>query len=184
MKVQTIHEHKVAEDLLPQTAIILDLGCRGFGFTDYFLQKGHQVEPVDIDDLPDLRKYHQVGIHGYNGRCDIDINADPQATKLKAGGVLPCYTLESFIELLGYDMVDLVKIDVEGAELPIIQSLKKAPAKQLSIEFHLHTGAYKEEHVAAMVDKLTSLGYSTVSHEKTEAHGAGFNYWSSLFILL
>jgi len=57
------------------------------------------------------------------------------------------------------------------------------PAKQLSIEFHLHTGVYSYPEVALMVGKLKSLGYEVIRHELESRHGAGKNFWDSLFIL-
>ena len=77
---------------------------------------------------------------------------------------------------------DLIKVDIEGAEYEAIMALTKAIAKQISIEFHLHTGIYQEAQVEEMVAHLEKLGYTTVSHEKTSDHGLPPNYWSSLFI--
>jgi len=77
----------------------------------------------------------------------------------------------------------VIKIDIEGSEYEVIMSLEKAPAKQLSIEFHLHTGVYGHYEMTMMEDKLKALGYYPAQHERTSEHGAGFNYWDSLWIL-
>ena len=74
-------------------------------------------------------------------------------------------------------------MDVEGAEYEIIMSQYEAPAKQWSIEFHLHTGIYTQKQMKEMETKLFDLGYEAAHHKLTEEHGAGYNYWSSLFIL-
>ncbi len=181
MIIKEIAEHKVCLELLPENAIILDLGARGYLFTDAMRSQGHRVIPVDIDKLEGV--YHQVAISDYNGRAGIQYSNDPQGTQIKDGNDVPCYTLESFMEMIGVPFFDLIKIDIEGAERQLIRSLNNAPAKQLSIEFHLHTGAYTKSDVDLMVIKLQFLGYKVASHELTEAHGAGFNYWTSLFIL-
>lgn len=183
MKIDVIHEHHVDTDLLPACADILDIGCRGFGFSKHFADKGHTVVSLDIDDLGNDYPYHQIAIAGHTGGVGIDKNNDPQATKIKEGVDVPCFTLDDFNKELKIKCWDLIKIDVEGAEKDIIFSLEKAPAIQLSIEFHLHTGAYNEYMCSMMVDHLISLGYEVVSHELTAQHGAGLNYWSSLFIL-
>jgi hypothetical protein len=56
-------------------------------------------------------------------------------------------------------------------------------ANQITIEFHLHTGQYGVDAVDSAIEKLKSLGYKILSHELTPQHGAGLNYWSSLFAL-
>ena len=179
--IKEIHEHKVDLSRLPDKAKILDIGARGFLFTNHFRDLGHDVIAVDIDDFEG--KYERCAIMGHTGLVGIETFKDPQATRTCPGKDIKCFTLHDFSELAQVEMWDLIKIDVEGAELEIINSLKKAPAKQLSIEFHLHTGIYGEYEIGFMVRKLQSLGYSIASHELTSQHGAGFNYWSSLFIL-
>lgn len=181
--ISTIAEHSVDLDLLPEKANILDLGCRGFLFSDYFRNLGHHVFSVDIDQLNEGRAYYQCAISDHDGRVGIQRSSDPQATRIKEGDTIPCYTLDTFTKSCGVKMWDLIKCDVEGHEYQIIMSLSKAPAKSLSIEFHLHTGIYTQNAMVLMENKLLYLGYEFALHEMTEAHGAGYNYWSSLFIL-
>lgn len=180
--ISEVYEHSVDLSLLPEKANIIDLGCRGFQFTNYMREMGHIVAPVDIDAFHNMT-YYRIAITGNDGRVGIHYSKDPQATRIKEGDELLSMRLDTFINSLGWEFPDLIKIDVEGSEYDIIMSLKKAPAKQLSVEFHLHTGIYKQEQMKEMEDKLKSLKYEFASHELTERHGAGYNYWDSLFIL-
>lgn len=181
--ITEIHEHTVDLSLLPDKAKIIDLGCRGFQFTNYFRDKGHIVAPVDIEDFYGHDVYYRLAITGKDGRVGIHRNNDPQATRVKEGDELLSMRLDTFMNSLGYDFADLIKIDIEGAEYEVIMGLKKAPAKQMSIEFHLHTGIYGQAEMKVMEGKLRSLGYEFAQHKLEERHGAGFNYWDSLFIL-
>ena len=181
--IETIHEHKVDLLLLPEKANILDLGCRGFLFTKAMRDLGHHVLPVDIDELYESQAYYQMAISDHDGRCGVHHTNDPQATSMKEGDTIPCYTLDAFSRMVGVDRFDLIKMDIEGSEYQVIMSLKAAPAKQLSIEFHVHTGQITERMMREMENKLKNLGYEFTSHELTNQHGAGFNYWDSLFIL-
>lgn len=184
MNLQVIHEHTVDVDLLPEQATIIDLGCRGFDFTYHFDRLEHLVWPVDIDVLSTDRAYDKVAITGENGRVGIKHNLnDPQATAVKEGSDIDSMTLERYMEKISLEFADLIKMDVEGSEKDIILNLTKAPAKQLSIEFHLHCNVYSQPDVALMVGKLRSLGYKTVQHNLENRHGAGFNFWDSLFVL-
>jgi len=181
--VSIIAEHACDLDLLPPKANILSLGCRGFLFDNHMESLGHHVVSVDIDKLDTDKKYFHVAISDYDGMAGIQHDRDPQATRIKEGKDVPCYTLESFSYACGIDMWDLIKCDLEGAEYQIIMSLKQAPAKQISCEFHLHTGIYTQNEMKLMEAKLRELGYEFALHQLTEAHGAGYNYWSSVFVL-
>lgn len=186
MKVTHIAEHAVCLDELRKPANILDLGARGFEFCNYFDKRGDFVIPVDIDPgLTGDRPYLCRAITNYNGTCGIRRKADAQATSISSvlgAEIVNCGTLQVLMDEFQIPYFDLIKSDIEGSEMEMIRSLTRAPAKQLSIEFHLHTGAYSQGDVALMVAKLHSLGYKTVTHELTSQHGAGMNYWSSLFI--
>lgn len=191
MTIEKVAEHLIDLELLPIKAKILDLGCVGFIFTNEMRRLGHSVYPVDIQHLDAL--YYRIAITGYNGYGYVINNVDRQAVKFaieeprnpKPGETyrVECMTLESFMSIHHVDFFDYIKCDVEGSEFAIIMSLKKAPSKQFECEFHLHTGAYNEDAVIIMVEKMKSLGYEVASHEKTSEHGCGMNYWSSLFIL-
>jgi FkbM family methyltransferase len=189
--ITVIAEHTVDLSILPEKANVLDLGCRGFLFANDLILKGHNLITVDVDPTvsSSTPKHFNVAIAGENGKCMPKYSKDPQATTILkakvplAGHDTPMYTLKSFSEMVGIDFWDLIKIDIEGSEYEVIMSLNEPPAKQLSIEFHLHTGVYGLQQMAEMRDKLTSLGYEPVSHEMTKQHGLGLNFWDSLFIL-
>lgn len=184
--ITTIAEHSVDLDLLGAKARILDIGCRGMLFANHMRHLRHEVTAIDVDLLPG-EDYTHCGIAGYTGHCSIERNKDPQATKLvkrgRGEGRIPCYTLEEFSRNAGVELWDLIKIDIEGSEYEVLISLTKPPARQLSIEFHLHTGIYTMAEMETMEAQLVKLGYDFVSHHQSEQHCAGLNYWDSLFIL-
>jgi hypothetical protein len=180
--IATIAEHTVDLSLLPEEAKVMDAGCRGFLFTDEMRRMGHEVYAIDIDFLWP-RQHFLCAIAGYTGTCSVKKSNDPQATQMVAGSELPCYTIEDFGKLVDIQFWDVIKLDIEGAEYPSIMALTEPPATQLSIEFHLHTGIYGDSQIKEMEDKLLSLGYFPVKHDKTSQHGCGMNYWDSLFIL-
>jgi FkbM family methyltransferase len=191
MNIEVIAEHRVDTSMLPREAKILDLGCRNFLFANEMKRRGYNVTCVDCDPLIYDAKnwFYNVAITNYNGWAKIERSLDPQATKINPRNdgaphdAVPAMTLEAFSRMVHIDLWDFIKTDVEGSELQIISSLKKAPSKQIEIEFHRHTGAYGDGEINEMVLALESLGYITVSHEKTSQHGLPPNYWSSLFIL-
>ena len=184
---QVIAEHSVDLSRLPEKANILDLGCRGFAFTHAMREMGHHVVPIDIDRLHDGQAYYQCAISDHDGKVAVLKSKDPQATRIDPDheGSIPCYTLETLTgNFLNKNQIwDLIKIDIEGAEYEVIMSMDRPMAKQLSIEFHCHTGQINQQQMTEMENKLKNLGYEAVSHSQSQQHGAGWNYWDSLFIL-
>lgn len=189
MKIETVAEHLVDTDLLKIYPNVLDLGCRGFIFTNELRRLGYSVYSVDCDYYLE-GDYLRLAVSDRNGTAYVVRDNDPQATKIvfdkdaeNVKHAIPCMTLRNLMTMLGHYRFGLIKMDIEGSELEVIMSLTEAPARQLSVEFHRHTGAYGDGEIEQMVDKLKSLGYEVVSHEKTSQHGLPPNYWSSLFIL-
>lgn len=182
LDIQVIAEHSVAMNLLPKQAKVLDLGCRGFLFTDEMRRLGHNVLAVDIDKL-DRDDYFQIAISNFVGRVGIKRSSDPQSTMIMEGSEVMCMDLKMLMLTARVEFFDLIKIDIEGTEYEVIMSMDKPYCKQLSWEAHLHTGIYNEDKVIEMEEKLNSLGYVPAVHEKTEAHGMGLNFWDSLWIL-
>ena len=182
--ITEIAEHSIWFEALPENAHILDLGCRGFAFGKEMISRGHDVVMVDIDPSLQGEIYFSVAISDYDGECGLIETSDKQATRIdKSAKGIKCFTLASFSKQVGVEFWDLIKMDVEGSEFEIIMSLDKAPAKQLSVEFHLHTGIYGQHEMTLMENKLKALGYVVISHDYEARHCAGFNYWDSLFVL-
>lgn len=182
MKIETVAEHSFCPELLPVGAKVLDLGCRGFEFTDGMILRGYKVCAVDIDRF-ERWDYHQIAISNYVGRAGIKRTDDPQATSICEGMELMCMDLPMLSIFTNVPRWHLIKFDIEGEEYKIIMSLKEPPAISLSIEFHLHTSIYGLKEMTEMENKLNELGYFTIQHNKYEAHGCSANYWDSVFVL-
>lgn len=170
--IQVIAEHSVDMSLLPKQAVILDAGCRGFEFTDYFRYWGHEVLAVDIDDLKG--NYLRCAVGHKIGKCAVNYTNDPQGTHIKDGEDIEMVTIESLGEF------DLVKLDIEGEEYSILKQSKHPIAKQVSVEFHAHINQTKEQ-LDSLLNNLEQ--YYTIHNRVWESrHGAGYNYWDILLI--
>ena len=181
MNIQVIAEHSVDMDLLPDRSNIIDGGCRGFEFTDYFRDLGHNVRAFDIDNFPG-KNYYMTAITGSAGRVGIKRSADKNATKVCDGNDVCSESIENITKICHITMWDLIKLDIEGSEYEVIMSMDRPYATQLTIEFHAHC-AYDLGTINIMVKKLESLGYEAVQHTVDKRHGLGLNAWDSLFIL-
>lgn len=184
MNITTISEHSVCLDLLPAEARILDAGCRGFEFTNYFRERGHQVLAIDIDELPEGNKYLLAGIGYTSGKAGVSESADPQARRLThpvpGKPEVDVYNIEQLKALAGGPF-DLIKMDVEGEELAILNAAAHPMAKQVSVEFHAHCTLQTRAQLDTLLDWL-SRWYTVCNRVWENRHGAGFNYWDILLI--
>ena len=78
---------------------------------------------------------------------------------------VPAFSLETIVKKLGHDRIDLLKMDIEGAEYEVLEGLLAAPVKpkQLLVEFHHR---FVEDGLArtyAVIERLRAVGYRTIA---------------------
>jgi FkbM family methyltransferase len=114
-----------------------------------------------------LRLYRRINRHGKS--AEIMWTADEQAGDPKDFIDAPAYTIATIMELLQHENVDLLKIDVEGAEYDILDGLKSAKSipHQLLVEFHHRFLGIGKQRTAASIAMLNELGYKIFALSET-----------------
>ena len=122
------------------------------------------VEWVRSQQLPPTLRFHEIGIAGIDGTATFQSplkEGRVSYSLIERRGVLPPVTaqvrsLGSIMTMLGHDHVDLLKLDVEGAEYDVIDEIvtRKLDVRQLLVEFHHR---FKEIGPARTATALTSL---------------------------
>lgn len=81
----------------------------------------------------------------------------------------PAYTIRTMMDKLGHERIDLLKVDVEGAEYAILEGLGDVPQPptQLLVEYHHRFPGIGKERTAASIESLKKLGYRIFSISKT-----------------
>ena len=81
----------------------------------------------------------------------------------------PAYTVKSIMEKLQHERVDLLKMDVEGAEYDILDGLQHAPhlPRQLLVEFHHRFPGIGKERTADAIKGLRQIGYKIFDVSET-----------------
>jgi hypothetical protein len=188
MNIQTIAEHSVNLDLL-SGGICIDVGCRGFQFSEAMKTHGCEVWAFDMEDFtaPDGVTYKKMAVSNWTGSGFFKDTLDAQAKYLITGAGIPVDVV-NINELYAVferaeKAVDILKLDAEGSEYLILSDPAFQPIpKQISIEFHLHCHRkLHDQYYDKCMENLLKW-YEPVQHELTQAHGAGWNYWNSLFI--
>lgn len=195
--LQCIAEHTVDLSLINRDSKVLDLGCRSFSWSKAMLEYVDKIYCVDADpNIPmpseqirflcaavsdkdgEVVKYKVFG-NGTGNHLDHGIIPKGSAHKYIE---VKTSTLETISGTASVLFWDLIKMDIEGSEIPVLLSLTKPPAKQLSVEFHMHTGTTKDK-IHEVFSHLELLGYEKVFADYSRKHGLGENYWDVLFIL-
>ena len=74
---------------------------------------------------------------------------------------VPAYSLSTISEKLGHDRIDLMKMDIEGAEYEVLDGLLSSSIKpkQLLVEFHHRFPGIGLEKTADIIKRLRDAGY-------------------------
>lgn len=195
--VKCIGEHSVDLSLINRSSKVLDLGCRALSWSKAMLHYVDEVYCVDADNdvksfdsrLPVLNvAVSDIGDNVVNfikygngtGNHIDTYGKKPDRHTVQLADTMTVFDIMNLAFKI--DFIDLIKFDIEGSEIPILLSLEKPPAKQLTIEYHLHTGSTRNQ-VDACHKHLKSLGYEMVFQDFGEKHGCGVNFWDVLYIL-
>lgn len=184
--IKVIAEHSVDLDLL-SGGICIDAGCRGFQFSEAMRDLGCEVWAFDIEDMeaPEGIKFFKQAIMHYNGTTRFVNTKDVQAKYISESGTVDvqCKSINQIYDDVTPGIVDILKLDIEASEYFILSDRNFRPIpKQLSIEFHLH--CQRDLHHLFYDKCMENLlkWYEPVQHELSAQHGAGMNYWESLFV--
>ena len=106
-----------------------------------------------------LRLYRRVSTTGKRSKVmwTADDNAGDAGDFIDA----PAYTVKTIMEKLGHESVDILKMDIEGAEYDILDGLGECETlpKQLLVEYHHRFPGIGKRRTAESIAKLRGLGY-------------------------
>ena len=193
---ETIEYLPICPQLLTPNGWVLDGGCLGFGFACEMLSRGMRV--LAVDPSPRIKApvlanltYRKVALVGRERRNIGWVKADDEEwsfTSDEVGKKTPARTVYQL--MLEYDIqrLDIVKLNVEGAEYEILENWPGPIACQISVSFHDFIPGRNpkpEGYYQRMLAHLRQW-YSAVRHEWTNKYQDGRpvgNYWGSLFVL-
>lgn len=194
--------HSFDVDLLPERATVLDVGCRGFDFTQgirdlrpraliYAMDPDPMIVPpiglcafyakaLVSDPLRIRSNYASYSTGEGNFLTDLTVWGD--AKIIQVG----CYTITDMLRMTAKGFFDLVKLDIEGSEFQVLENWPGPIARQVSVEFHDFDkrSQYPDSYYERLFAKLHNFGYRVVQHELSDISGRGaIGHWDDLLIL-
>ena len=196
--VEKLAGHSVDVSLLPDRPLVLDIGCRDFGFCNEILVRRPDAKILAFDPDPEIEPPADerirfiskavthfpnptMRLHGHGEASYVSQFGDNAA-------VVPNVQLDHLLfapYLNARNRYDLIKLDCEGSEFGILQNWPGPIAEQISVEFHdfadrdrwndeyferLFSGPLKDYRVVQ--HELQSIGpFNTLGH------------WDSLLVL-
>ncbi len=179
-----IRGHHLYAPGLGPTSVVVDAGAHKGEFShaigERFGALCLALEPVpelcaQIAEGPRLRRFN-VALAGADGETVLHLSENPEANSVHpeiAAGQGPrgtltvrTTTLESLLREAGVEGADLLKLDVEGAELAVLAATGDETLgrlRQITVEIHDFVPGFRDRRpVAELKERLRRLGFTCV----------------------
>ena len=131
------------------------------------------VDWIGGQDLPEGFHFYPYGLSSIDGQIAFAEPADPGIHSLfathaeeKAGQglkqhILPVHRLSTIIKELGHKRIDVLKMDIEGAEYEVIEDIISSPfpISQVLIEFHHRFQYIGVKRTRKAIFRMNQAGY-------------------------
>jgi FkbM family methyltransferase len=138
------------------------------------------LEWAKSQQLPDRFHLHELGLAPFDGNAMFQ---PPTKRKFESFSMIrstglgpvieaPVRRLQTLVDMLGHRRVDVIKMDIEGAEYQVLDDLLRSPTPigQILVEFHHRWKEVGAVRTRQALDSLESSGYvvAAVSSAGTE----------------
>lgn len=197
--LKQIAEHSFFDDKFGSEIIVIDIGaCRGEFINEmdkaYKMRKGILVEanPVLYKQL--LNKENYVVYNNAVAKDDdtiITFYEDHKAAYVGScvfnyfNGIphkIKSISLETLIISNDIDVVDILKIDVEGSEYEILENISEdvlQKINQITVEFHDFIDPKLKPYTKNIINRMEASGYKSIS--KSTEYMNGSEHYDVLF---
>ena len=179
MKIRTRIGHTFVVDHLGPNATVVDLGMNKGAFARYIVETsgasvvGAEPVPTLFATLPktgSIRPFN-VAVGGNDGTITLRLYQHKCATTQYAlvkgerhiGEVeVPLVSFARFRALAGIGVIQLLKVDIEGAELDMFEAMSDAEfadIEQITVEFHDFLDLSYVPRIQAMLKRLVAVGF-------------------------
>lgn len=186
-RITTIRGHSFCAGLLNWDSVVVDLGAHKGEFSSEvaasFGCKCHSVEALPalyskISDEPLVQKYN-FAMAGSDGPAELFVSNNLEGSTIAGNAVngsdssltVDGVTLQTFMARAGIDAIDLLKIDIEGAEIGLFAAASDdtlANVRQITVEFHdFLPGVVGAHQVLEIKSRLQGLGFFVIKFSRS-----------------
>jgi FkbM family methyltransferase len=153
----------LGEDISFDLGLIERFGCTVHGFDP----TPRSLAWLETQNVPDRFVVHPYGIAARDGTASFAPPANPAHVSHSvlgngAGRVeFPVRRLSSVLRELGHDRLDVLKLDIEGAEYEVLDDLLETGPlpRQLCVEFHHGLVGVELAATERQLERLRTVGY-------------------------
>jgi FkbM family methyltransferase len=206
--IATIRDHTFITRGIGRQSTIVDLGAHRCEFSQeiskQFGSRCFAVEAApslfsEIANNERITCFHYA-MAGTDGELQFNISEDPEGSSIKdhfAGKLtkqvtVPCRTLKTFLAENRIERVDLLKVDIEGAEVDLLAATPPEifqKINQISVEFHDFSGSISLDDVARTRLLLERNGFVAIRFSMNNMNWLfvhperlGLNWFQVMFI--
>jgi FkbM family methyltransferase len=171
-----VYSFGVGEDISFDLSVIATYGLRVFAFDP----TPRSIEWLNHQKLPREFKFYPFGIAGHDGTVKF---YPPENTNHVSHSIIPknektfkpievrVKRLSSIMQNFNHSFIDILKMDIEGAEYDVINDLvnmKDICVKQVLVEFHHRFDGIRKRDTEASINKMLNFGYKLFNISRSE----------------
>jgi FkbM family methyltransferase len=135
----------------------------------------HSLQWIEEQDIPGSFHFHPWAAAGRDGSLFLYPRIKRDGTKSKVmytimeekgagsdGVEVPAFTVSTMMQKLGHESISLLKMDIEGAEYGLIESLLASEVRpdQILVEFHHRFSGIEQQQTLDAIEALKRAGYA------------------------
>ncbi|GIV38771.1 MAG: hypothetical protein KatS3mg033_0571 [Thermonema sp.] len=138
-------------------------------------------ENIELNNLKNIQA-HQMALSSRDGQAELKVASEgydawnslakPSSGKVVGSEIVPTLTLDSFLQKEGVGSISLIKIDVEGWEIPVLRGAKEllnlANAPTLIVEFTEENAQNAGFSCKELYQLLVDYGYKLFTYNATK----------------
>jgi FkbM family methyltransferase len=181
VRIEHVIDHSILTDAVPLNgAVVFDCGANQGAFAEWAVDRfnasvySFEADPILAERLPKRKgiEFFNIAVAGRDGqmtlrrvhdRCTSGVfntQAEPGDTFRVAAR-----SLESFCAEHRIACIDLLKLDIEGAELDVLEQASPdflATVRQITCEFHDFLDSEQVPRIEAVIRRMKRLGFAVI----------------------
>lgn len=176
LQMLTLRGHTFMPGPLSHRSTVVDLGAHKGEFASQ-MRGLFGCRVIAVEANPDLAnqirrspgiEVMECAVTGRDGDATFHIAQNPEASSINGEGepvTVKTVTLRTLLNSAQVDHVDLLKVDIEGAEVDMFDSLTDEDLRrcdQFSVEWHDFCGLVNENDIDRVVARLRHVGFDDI----------------------